>query len=35
MDTSPTSNNSIESTNIKSNKLGRLISQVNGGNFRF
>ena len=35
MDTSPTSNNSIESTNTKGNKLGRLISQVNGGNFRF
>ena len=35
MDTSPTSNESIENSNSKGNKLGRLISQVNGGNFRF
>jgi CHASE3 domain sensor protein len=35
MDTSPTSYESIENSNSKGNKLGRLISQVNGGNFRF
>ena len=35
MDTSPTSNESIENSNSKGNKLGRLFSQVNGGNFRF
>ena len=35
MDTSPITVNTIEINKTKGNKLGKLFSQVNGGNFRF
>ena len=35
MDTSPITVNTIEINKTKGNKLGKLFSQINGGNFRF